>query len=56
MSLRNTYVFLVPIFSVMFKDTHRKKNPSNKTPVLRKSTNMSVWAVGTLNRLFIRGS
>ena len=26
------------------------------TPALRKSTNMSVWAVGTLNQLFIRGS
>ena len=38
------------------KDTHREKGPSNKTPALRKSTNMSVWAVGTLNQLFIRGS
>ena len=33
-----------------------KKAPSNKTPALRKSTNMGVWAVGTLNQLFIRGS
>ena len=32
------------------------KAPSNKTPALRKSTNMGVWAVGTLNQLFIRGS
>ena len=40
----------------MFKDTHREKAPSNKTPALRKSTNMGVWAVGTLNQLFIRGS
>ena len=39
-----------------FKDTHREKAPSNKTPTLRKSTNMGVWAVGTLNQLFIRGS
>ena len=39
-----------------FKDTHREKAPSNKTPALRKSTNMGVWAVGTLNQLFIRGS
>ena len=38
------------------KDTHREKSPSNKTSTLRKSTNMGVWAVGTLNQLFIRGS
>ena len=36
------------------KDTHREKAPSNKTPALRKSLNMGVWAVGTLNQLFIR--
>ena len=39
-----------------FKDTQREKAPSNKSPALRKSTNMGVWAVGTLNQLFIRGS
>ena len=39
-----------------FKDTHREKAPSNKAPALRKSTNMGVCAVGTLNQLFIRGS
>ena len=38
------------------KDTHREKAPSNKTPVLRKSTNAGVWAAGALNELFIRGS
>ena len=38
------------------KDTHREKVPSNKTPALRKSTNMGVWAVSTLSQLFIRGS
>ena len=38
------------------KDTHRAKAPSSKTPALRKSTNMGVWAVVTLNQLFIRGS
>ena len=38
------------------KDTHREKAPSNKTPALRKRTNMGVWAIGTLNQLFIRGS
>ena len=37
------------------KDTHREKAPSNKTPALRKSTNMGVWAVGTLSQLFIGG-
>ena len=39
-----------------FKDIHREKAPPNKTPALRKSTNMSVWAAGTLSHLFIRGS
>ena len=39
-----------------FKDTHRDKAPSNKTPAFRKSTNMGVWAVDTLNQLFTRGS
>ena len=40
-----------------FKDTPREKVRSNKTPALRKSTNMGIWAVGTLNQLFIiRGS
>ena len=39
-----------------FKDTHREKEPSNKIPVPRKSTNMDVWSVGTLNQLFIRCS
>ena len=42
--------------SLLIKDTHREKAPSNKTPALRKSTNMGVWAVGTLSQLFIRGS
>ena len=40
----------------LLKDTHREKTPSNKTPALRKSTNLGVWAVGTLNQLFISGS
>ena len=39
-----------------FKDTHSEKAPSNKTSALRKSTNKGVWAIGTLNQLFIRGS
>ena len=40
----------------MLKDAHREKAPSDKTPALRKSTNMGVWAVGTLNQLFIKNS
>ena len=42
--------------SFCFKDTHREKALSNKTPALRKSANMGVWAIGILNQLFIRGS
>ena len=37
-------------------DIHREKAPSNKSPAPRKSTNMGILAVGTLNQLFIRGS
>ena len=44
------------ILDTSIKDTQREKAPSNKTPALRKSTNMDAWAVGTLNQLFIRGS
>ena len=40
----------------LLKDTHKEKKPSNKTPALRKITNMGVWAVCTLNQLFIGGS
>ena len=39
-----------------FKDTHREKAQSNKTPSLRKSTNMGIWAVGISNQIFVRGS
>ena len=42
------------LLDLLLEDTHRKKAPSNKIPTLRKSTNMGVWAVGTLNQLFIR--
>ena len=41
---------------MVLKDTHREKATSNKTSALRKSTNMGVWAAGTLNQLIIRGS
>ena len=33
-----------------------KKALSNKTSVLTKSTNKSIWVVGTTNQLFIKGS
>ena len=38
------------------KDTHMENTPSNKTEALTKSKNMYIWAIGTLNQLFIRGS
>ena len=41
---------------MMGKDTHRKKVPSNKTPALKKSTNVGIWVVGTSNEVFTRGS
>ena len=34
------------------KDTHRKKEPSNKTPALTENINMGIWVVGTSNQLF----
>ena len=37
------------------KDTHREKNPSNKTQARTKIVNMDIWVVGTLNLVFIRG-
>ena len=40
----------------ILKDSHKKKVPSNKTPVLTKSTNMDIWVFGTSNQLFIRVS
>ena len=30
--------------------------PLNKTRALTKSMNMDIWAIGTSNQLFIRGS
>ena len=39
-----------------FKDTHKEKASSNKTPALKKGTNMGVWTIGASNQLFIRGS
>ena len=40
----------------LFKDTHREKALSNKTPAFTKSRNMCICVVGTSNQLFIRGS
>ena len=39
-----------------FKDTHREKAPSNKTPTLSKIMNIIIWVVGTSNQLIVRGS
>ena len=40
----------------VFKDTHRKKAQSSKTPALTKSRNIDILVVGISNQLFIRGS
>ena len=40
----------------LFKDSHREKALSNKTPALSKSRNICIYVVGTSNQLFIRGS
>ena len=36
-------------FRRSIKDTHREKTPENKTPTLKKNTNMNIWVVGTSN-------
>ena len=43
---------LIKICGNMFKNTHREKVPSNKTPALTKSMSMDIWVV----EIFIRGS
>ena len=40
----------------VIKDTHREKAPSNKTPALTESTDLSIWFVGTSTQLFTRCS
>ena len=40
----------------MFKDTHKEKAPSNKTPTHSKIMSMDIWVVGISNQLIIRGS
>ena len=44
------------IVQTKFKDTHRENTASNRTEALTKNMNMYIWAIGTLNQLFIRGS
>ena len=34
---------------ICFKDTHREKEPSNKTPALTINMNMDIWVVGSSN-------
>ena len=41
---------------MLFKDPYTEKAPSNKTPVLIRSTNMGIWVIGTSNQPFKRGS
>ena len=50
---RRLFLKLIYLF-IRLKNTHREKVPSIKTPALRKSTNTGVWAVRTLNQLFMR--
>ena len=55
-NLDYTSVLNILIQTLIFKDTHREKALSNKTPALTKSTNMDIWVVSKTNQLFIRGS
>ena len=43
-------------YFLVIRDTHKEKEPSNKTPALMKSTNKDMWVVGTSNQLYTRGS
>ena len=36
---------------MIFKDTHREKALSNKTPTLTKSRNMDIWVIGKKNKV-----
>ena len=40
---------------IVFKSTS-ENTPSNKTLAHAKSVKMSIWEIGTLNQLFIKGS
>ena len=37
------------------KDTHGKNTSSNKIAALTKSMNIYIWAIATVNQLFVRG-
>ena len=50
-----TQVFSCNYFEV-FKDTHRQKASSNKTPAFTESMNMDIWVVGIPNQRFKAGS
>ena len=39
-----------------FRDTHREKEPSNKTTALTKSKNMGIWVVGTSKSTLYKSS
>lgn len=43
-------------FLKVFKDTHRGKAPSSKSPAPKKCMNMDIWVFCTPNQLFRRGS
>ena len=40
---------VAPLKKMSFKDTHREKALSNKTPALTKNMNMYIWLVGISN-------
>ena len=40
----------------LFKDCHREKAPSNKTPALTESTSMDIWVVSASNQHVAIGS
>ena len=42
--------------ALAFKDIHRGKSPSKKSPALMKSMNIDIWVVGTSNQLYIKDS
>ena len=43
------------LWDIPSKDTHRENTLSNKTETLTKSLNIYIWAIGTLNQIFLRG-
>ena len=53
--MKNAFYFILKAFFVL-KDTHRENKSSIKTEARRKNMNVYIWAIGTLNQLFIRSS